>query len=1274
VYWFHPLVWVAARQLRRTSEQAADDAVLGSNIAPSDYARHLVGIAGQLRGLDLFGQVALPMASSSALEGRVLAILDPQRNHRNIRPKTCCVLIAFAVLLLIPCAILRLGYAENERSIGPAASVTSSAGNDASQSSDESSAGANEPDTPSQSQANALREPPPALLTASGKVVDPAGRPIAGATVYLREWSTYRISTDPYNENPQDVLATTHTDAGGAFRFEKVAAKSFSADEWLRQNPWDLVIAGKSYGLAWRHLRAPQPAQAFEIKLQPAAAISGRVTDQAARPIKGAEVRVCGVDPLGQELRFDFADPGTLDLQASQLRPSAKTDDDGRFQLDGLPRDVLLTVMVTHDNFGGEFLHVATTNEPQPDLDITPRVNAKMAKIHPANFSVVLGPAPPRIAGQVLAADTNRPIAGARIEGMSEERWSYATANDQGQFLLKHVLGSTCRVRAMGPHSSDYLGRIVLVDMAKEKGEVPVKIKLVRGEPLRGMVMAVDTGQGIPGVLVGFDTGLDWNQLPNGALLPSHSTTDSAGRFHLVVPPGKGKVTISGPAPGFDLPRPTGRREDLAPEFAKEVEVVRGQATPEVKFALRREGSPIPDSGRTASGVVTGRVVDSTGQPVAGAEVAPSFWFQVPGEGHPVATDRDGRFWLRLTRRLPEEFIIAIDKQRRLRGHVPLPQRSSAEPQKTPLEIRLAPTGTIAGRVLEGDKPVVDAQIQASELESAQNSPTGSLKSADRYFAKTDENGRFEIPLVEAERQLHLTVYIEGYAETEGRDSKVQAVAGQVVEVKRFSMIRTDKVVSGTVIDPDGNPVAGVSVSAAMRSGMPISRAFTQRPTGKDGRFTIRGVANVPLTLMAYIRPSDDATDRTIRFSARVDAEPGEADVRIVLDPKLAGRRRADPAPAAVPTPARILEKLRARRDSVENLLVEASWEDYENEKPSSWEDGAIYRDKQGRIRVRYHHGPGALASADKKNAKMIDETYTGKFTVNAREDPTLDRLGKPRKPGELPEPTDRYRSVMIYNGKWPRDRVAAESHRNPFYCMDGVIGDLSRLLAAAKTVSIEPVKGQPGVYELGYELDPQDDPHHLKHRVLVDAGKGWVVTRHEQFFPDGKSARLSTCDYRRGEDGWWVPSAGQFRNLWGRQVPDLDWRFKVGRVVVNDPRFDQSVFQPELEAFPLRELTESVAGIVVDPDGNPVEGVSVRADLHSSHSLLMAFAWEPTGKDGRFAIDWLPKAPIPITAYIEPSSDAKDRRIRFPASVTAQPGQKDVRIVLDPKLSRGRG
>jgi beta-lactamase regulating signal transducer with metallopeptidase domain len=114
LYWFHPLVWLAARQLRKTSEQAADDAVLASHVAPPDYAEHLVRIAAQARAVNALGLVALPMASPSDLEGRVLAILDKRRNRRSLGRRTCVGLVLLTVLLLIPYAILRFGYALDE--------------------------------------------------------------------------------------------------------------------------------------------------------------------------------------------------------------------------------------------------------------------------------------------------------------------------------------------------------------------------------------------------------------------------------------------------------------------------------------------------------------------------------------------------------------------------------------------------------------------------------------------------------------------------------------------------------------------------------------------------------------------------------------------------------------------------------------------------------------------------------------------------------------------------------------------------------------------------------------------------------------------------------------------------------------------------------------------------------------------------------------------------------------------------------------------------------
>jgi beta-lactamase regulating signal transducer with metallopeptidase domain/HEAT repeat protein len=76
LYWFHPLVWTAARRLRAESERACDDLVLSCGARASDYADHLLDIVISVRRYGA-PATAMPMARRRELEGRVLAILDP---------------------------------------------------------------------------------------------------------------------------------------------------------------------------------------------------------------------------------------------------------------------------------------------------------------------------------------------------------------------------------------------------------------------------------------------------------------------------------------------------------------------------------------------------------------------------------------------------------------------------------------------------------------------------------------------------------------------------------------------------------------------------------------------------------------------------------------------------------------------------------------------------------------------------------------------------------------------------------------------------------------------------------------------------------------------------------------------------------------------------------------------------------------------------------------------------------------------------------------------
>ncbi len=179
--------------------------------------------------------------------------------------------------------------------------------------------------------------------------------------------------------------------------------------------------------------------------------------------------------------------------------------------------------------------------------------------------------------------------------------------------------------------------------------------------------------------------------------------------------------------------------------------------------------------------------------------------------------------------------------------------------------------------------PPPNAAVGPNALPPVEGRPQPVLTLTDRDWAETDENGCFEFPFVEPGKKFEIHVCTDRFV-AEGRQGQV--VAGRTLHVRPFSLLRLDESVAGTVVDTHGNPLAGVSVGAFLRSGESIPRAVTRRLTGKNGRFSIAGVPAAPLTITAYIQPPEDPRYGPLDFSAEAQARPGQMDVRIVLDLK----------------------------------------------------------------------------------------------------------------------------------------------------------------------------------------------------------------------------------------------------------------------------------------------------------------------------------------------------------------------------------------------------
>jgi TonB family protein len=111
VLWFHPLAWLACRQLRRESERACDDVVLGQGIAAADYARDLVTFARDDRRAAWSSWMpALPMARPSAFERRITAMLNPRLDRRPLTLRSATALAA--ALVALTCAVASVRAAQ----------------------------------------------------------------------------------------------------------------------------------------------------------------------------------------------------------------------------------------------------------------------------------------------------------------------------------------------------------------------------------------------------------------------------------------------------------------------------------------------------------------------------------------------------------------------------------------------------------------------------------------------------------------------------------------------------------------------------------------------------------------------------------------------------------------------------------------------------------------------------------------------------------------------------------------------------------------------------------------------------------------------------------------------------------------------------------------------------------------------------------------------------------------------------------------------------------
>ena len=111
LFWFDPLIWLAAHRMRVEREHACDDYVIRDGTRPSLYAGELLEMVQSIgtphRESAAPAFAALAMARRSEFEGRMLAILDSRQERHTLGRASAVAATVSLFLLALPLAALR---------------------------------------------------------------------------------------------------------------------------------------------------------------------------------------------------------------------------------------------------------------------------------------------------------------------------------------------------------------------------------------------------------------------------------------------------------------------------------------------------------------------------------------------------------------------------------------------------------------------------------------------------------------------------------------------------------------------------------------------------------------------------------------------------------------------------------------------------------------------------------------------------------------------------------------------------------------------------------------------------------------------------------------------------------------------------------------------------------------------------------------------------------------------------------------------------------------
>ncbi len=346
--------------------------------------------------------------------------------------------------------------------------------------------------------------------TIAGHVRRPDGTPLAGAGVLIRRSDLNLKNVSIAGMELDDGEDEATTDAEGAFRFEGVADGS-----------WDVMLSQAGFRLAKTSLRGVaggHPVPEVSLLAEAGLAVAGTVVDDAGQPVPSATVR-------------GFPPPSMVDFRTAmerELRPTATTDEQGRFELGG---------------FDEGKVRVRAN---------APAFQAGQVDVQAGDHAVVLRlERSCAVSGIVVALDDGEPVAtfdvgllpskglfdmsdpfgiADRMEGVRPSR-SFRNTED-GSFTIDDIRPGTYDVKASAKGFGPVTRKALEVGAEGRKGIV---LMLPPEATVTGLVVDGPTGRPVEGASVSIGGGGSIMETVTSGMLADgpRATTDGQGRFRL---------------------------------------------------------------------------------------------------------------------------------------------------------------------------------------------------------------------------------------------------------------------------------------------------------------------------------------------------------------------------------------------------------------------------------------------------------------------------------------------------------------------------------------------------------------------------------------------------------------------------------------------------------------------------------------------------------------------------------------------------------------------